>query len=998
MFLSFLHFCIKWLTICGAYYTHRHMASPSLEEKLREFRYSVGTAALPWATVISTPLNTQAAPDLKAMKTLLSSLACTQVSLEGLQSVPVTHVVHLFQVLQLSLQFALWSQNILHTTSLQERKQLRESVEKAHRALQRQSETQCDSERAARHLLQQERGEREEATRRCEELEGILDGADAAVMSLREELHIERKAGRERERRMERLEEDVSALRHALSRAEAEKRKLQDATQGMYAGAANGCRCGGCCSHSPAAPVTLYMPPPPAPAPFQGYHGCQCGGAPQRHRRHRHHHHKKRAPSWSSSSSSESDSELPSSATPSPKIKRKHRLQRKQEVKPSRQTLEVEEEEEEAVPQRPSGWGRPTGTAAVAVAEKAKIHPLKSNAELRPFTASRHQDVAAAATPELPTRSRVQQRAAEKAEEAPASTPTVRVVTSEPPLAGAADSSSVGTPPFDSPNTRNVIAEMKRSILPSRSSLASKPTLAEDVRFQSKPSEAVSRKPPAFELPPPPPMSKRVPTESAMGTPENSHQTSSPFVASTPKGLPANAGNPSVPPLLTMSKPSLINQKAKLSVSSTSTTQPSTISAPPPPPPPPPSSVPTGPSLVASERPNSVETTAPPLPTPVNLTNNKEMASPPASARSDGKDASSLSGSKKKKPLPNFSAADLLVSPKKRSAAPSSNNSSAVTAAAAATAAASSSNQDPPVDRRAMSPPQPKPQLKPRPTKTVLSTPPPKVVVPVLKSSPVIAPEDEVPLPPPPVNPYISLDDMPASVAVRKGSEGATESQGGLISSPKTNGSTFSLPTAKPSASVTLDRTAGSAAGGASRDLSLSDRKLSFEAVTAAAVQAATGSPVLANSFLSQFSDRKPSRELSSESGKSRSPPSNPTTVVCRHCREEIPRVGRHIHESNCDQRQVKCPQCGEAVLAKSLPDHVCSSTKPAKVASPQPIKKAADPPPVKNAAAASNNGSARNGSSDARASSILLQETQRELQALLEEEAAMEEMKSRTR
>lgn len=263
------------------------------------------------------------------------------------------------------------------------------------------------------------------------------------------------------------------------------------------------------------------------------------------------------------------------------------------------------------------------------------------------------------------------------------------------------------------------------------------------------------------------------------------------------------------------------------------------------------------------------------------------------------------------------------------------------------------------------------------------------------KNSPTDKRASNIPLSSPTLPPKatsVSLDDLPASAAVRKAS--------------------------RDSSPAFHDLPEGSPTGDRPKSLSVS-----FDEVMTSAVRAS--SVAIANSTLSQFSssDRKASntaqpnggaRKMSVDStSKSRSPPADPTKVYCRHCEKEISKAGRYVHEGNCEMRHVKCPKCTKSFLAKELATHLCIAVKKTK---PMPA-------PLPSSSSADGDGSGRgerngsdskrdepgaaaprsgvgslnasvNGSSDIRASSVMLQETQRELQALLEEEAAMEAKK----
>lgn len=168
-------------------------------------------------------------------------------------------------------------------------------------------------------------------------------------------------------------------------------------------------------------------------------------------------------------------------------------------------------------------------------------------------------------------------------------------------------------------------------------------------------------------------------------------------------------------------------------------------------------------------------------------------------------------------------------------------------------------------------------------------------------------------------------------------------------------------------------------------------------------------------------------------------------TVDCRHCGQALTSSTRHVHESNCEKRPVKCPKCRQSVTASELPDHLCdlSLLFGSKSSSIHPSSSPSDAPPpestrrttstlpsssrLQSTGAEVENGNAfashtvrsqavksgrrkadgdgeaasvgdrLNASTKLRGSSILLQETQRELQALLEEEAAEEARKGKS-
>lgn len=157
------------------------------------------------------------------------------------------------------------------------------------------------------------------------------------------------------------------------------------------------------------------------------------------------------------------------------------------------------------------------------------------------------------------------------------------------------------------------------------------------------------------------------------------------------------------------------------------------------------------------------------------------------------------------------------------------------------------------------------------------------------------------------------------------------------------------------------------------------------------------------------------------------------TMVACRHCGQSVSTVGRHVHESNCDQRPVKCTKCHQMFPSHALPEHVCdlsalfgvkkekeadedkSSERQRRGAGDGPEKEKMAPTTAASARASlpakwrmegrqatgtatpaweSSGKDQTTGSDGVRGSSLMLRETQRELLALLEEEAAAEEAK----
>ncbi|ORC88607.1 uncharacterized protein TM35_000162450 [Trypanosoma theileri] len=82
---------------------------------------------------------------------------------------------------------------------------------------------------------------------------------------------------------------------------------------------------------------------------------------------------------------------------------------------------------------------------------------------------------------------------------------------------------------------------------------------------------------------------------------------------------------------------------------------------------------------------------------------------------------------------------------------------------------------------------------------------------------------------------------------------------------------------------------------------------------------------------------------------------------TCQHCRQRIPVKQLDAHEEECELRLVKCPQCGNSVVARLLSKHKCSGGTTSETGTPE-------------------------SATLLRASSLMLQETQRELQQLLEE------------
>lgn len=194
----------------------------------------------------------------------------------------------------------------------------------------------------------------------------------------------------------------------------------------------------------------------------------------------------------------------------------------------------------------------------------------------------------------------------------------------------------------------------------------------------------------------------------------------------------------------------------------------------------------------------------------------------------------------------------------------------------------------------------------------------------------------------------------------------------------------------------------------------------------------------------------------SSSNGGGSGGTTTPVMVNCRHCGEAVPGGSRHVHESNCDKRPVRCPKCRHSVPSSDMPEHLCDLSllfgsksrnsgveddnddekkKGKKNTSSSSDGDSADnnmsnhknprqgndsatetstffnvirtimtPSAEKNerrgvgAAESARETSAReriNGSDGIRGSSLLLRETQRELQALLDEEAAEEAKKA---
>lgn len=162
------------------------------------------------------------------------------------------------------------------------------------------------------------------------------------------------------------------------------------------------------------------------------------------------------------------------------------------------------------------------------------------------------------------------------------------------------------------------------------------------------------------------------------------------------------------------------------------------------------------------------------------------------------------------------------------------------------------------------------------------------------------------------------------------------------------------------------------------------------------------------NDIRQDFSPDKPAANVSSATGSSESKKENPKSAVreskssentskllCRHCETEISRAGRHIHESNCEMRPVKCPQCSQSVPAKLLPDHKCDpSTKNDSTNKVLNRSKLPEEEPKNHSPKGPSLNLSLNHSTEVRASSLMLQQTQRELQALLDEEAAEEAKK----
>lgn len=1145
-----------------------------LTQKLCDFRSIAGAKPLSWESIRSTDINAArtGAPDLQAMKVLLSDLANANVAVDP-STASAADLIQCMKVFQMVLQFALWSQLVM-----QDEHQRHLSVVKTsavEESLRTQAAIYQENERVSRRAwkktVEDVVSERDSVARHCLELEDTLQQADAAVITLQEEVAKWKRRYKETHERSVRLEEEVVALRQRASRYETEVRKLELAKasqpppppqMAMWGNPVGPC-CGRCgCNATVAPPVTVYLQ--------RGDHhsaGCHraasahcCGGHRHSHshrrtsRSHRHDHHTSSSSFSTEQSVNTTESSL--SASTHQRHARRHAKDAKKEGGSSKKPAVIDVERRKRVDQhegesntqnskkissvevRPASFisdGNGESTSKSREVQSSSPSPRGLPKDIRCSVETLTGDlrdrldlVKEQARQETSNvRSVVQEQTSAINEihlalqnlqtamlnqrASPSSSPSPSERVKRKPLHTPPHSRPKSAAPPGTPNTMGLLDQMKKNILPPDAAPVglTPPREVDEVpalRNRASPAGASRPKaePPApserqiknaaSALPPPP--SRPESSLAAAGNPIDG------MVPHTPKGTEGPLKMLKlVPPLREIAK-SLNSDKRDVQEVRQQQQQPTASESSMP------SEVTVGP---AARSPIRVNTTGKPSSrdttstltqgssgggtqlgdskAPSSVVSSKKIGegaqgavSPAVSPCSHSDNSISIntdkSGArkKKKKPMPNFSVTAVLLSPNKES------HKSARAAVSQVTAPVVSGRG------RALSPPQTAVSLSLSPNekgKQDAQPEPPLLQLPAessavaakkadasapLNPAPAVLPPErdlsEMKAPPPapePAKSYAALDQLPASVAARKGTSPppvqstaaslppsnpkqlappkapspkktkaapAVKHQSPKLSPPIPASKEDSTPLKKIAPPVIStsppvlnleDMPASVAARKASRESSpmneapsgpdsyvsspMDTRKasasFSFDDVAAAAMR---GTPLnAANSTLSQFADRKPvlrkeSRDKSSDSTyKSLSPPLDPTKAFCRHCKKEIPKASRNVHESNCTMREVKCTKCGQRVPAQNLPDHVCAEKTPpsaTETAPAAPEKKSLtdsqkdDEEAVKPPSGRGSLNASMNGSSDIRASSIMLQETQRELQALLEEEA----------
>lgn len=161
----------------------------SVKEQLRAFRYIAGTRDIPWAHLrsVNVAAHHTVAPDLQLMKNLISLVAECDVSTAVVANTSETDMHQLLSLLQLSLQFVLWSQSVMKGELLEKR-----TCDAAKRISSNSMGRLEEKLEASRREQSRLREERDALKVTCRTLESRALQAESKVRCLEKELRDER--------------------------------------------------------------------------------------------------------------------------------------------------------------------------------------------------------------------------------------------------------------------------------------------------------------------------------------------------------------------------------------------------------------------------------------------------------------------------------------------------------------------------------------------------------------------------------------------------------------------------------------------------------------------------------------------------------------------------------------------------------------------------------------------------------------------------------------